>query len=112
MGKNTFMLKFDEPFKYGDTEYKELVFELDNLKGRDIIAAANETLFTKGAVVAAELDENIKSRLAAKAAKVSIDVTEALPASDYMRVTDKVRSFLLGINFQGKVLTATSDAKP
>ncbi|MDO4301784.1 MAG: phage tail assembly protein [Clostridia bacterium] len=93
---NTYIHTFKEPFEYAGKEYKELVFEFGNLKGKDMIAVNNEILATGGAITIAEYDVVIQCKLAARAAKVGSDVIENLPIKDFNKITQAMRNFLLG----------------
>lgn len=99
MNRNTYVHTFKEPFEYEDKTYKELVFEFDKLKGKDIISIQNEILSTGGTTTAPELDTTFQAKFAAKAAGIGSDVIENLPAKDFMRVTSRTRNFLLGLGY-------------
>jgi hypothetical protein len=91
------MQKFvlSKPFSFEDKEYKELNIDLDSLTGRDIINAAQEARTLEGPVPVPELSKAYHAVIAAKAAKVPVEMLLKLPAKDFSKITLLVENFLL-----------------
>lgn len=90
---------FTKPFLFEGKEYPSLEFDLDSLSGEDI-EAAEVQFFAKNPQIAAqtplkEVSKGYLAILAAKAAKVPVELIRKLPAKEYSKVTIKVQAFLL-----------------
>jgi hypothetical protein len=91
--------KFSKPWTWEGKTYEELHFDFDGLTGIDCIKIERE-LRTKGTnVVAREFDLQYQACYAARACKEGIgsDVVCAMPARDFNKICNMVRSFLLNV---------------
>lgn len=95
MENTVFTLK--KQIEYNGKKYTELEFDFDALTGADSIAVSNELKASGKMVAVAAFDEDFLIRIAAKActSPVGYDLFLTLPISDYMRIKDATRSFLL-----------------
>lgn len=93
-------IKFSKPIKFDGKEYKELVMDTDSLTGNDIELAEGQFIAQNPEIAAQsplkELTKGFQSILAAKSAKVPVELIQSLPAKDYSKVTMKIQTFLLG----------------
>ena len=87
--------EFKKPFTYEGKTYESLTFNSDALSGADSLAIENEMLALGKALVAPEFSGEYLIRMAAKAAKISSTVIEAMPLYDYNRIRSRARTFLL-----------------
>lgn len=86
---------FDSPITFEDKEYKELVLDFDGLSGKDMVAAEKETRLLGDNPPVLELNKTYQAVVAAKAAKVKVDLVMDLPAKEFTKVTLLAQSFLL-----------------
>lgn len=89
-------IKLSKPFIFEGKEYTELKLDFDALTGRDMINAEVEAKAIAGPSPVAELSKSYLAVIAAKSAKVPVDLIMALPAKDFSKVTIEVQNFLLG----------------
>lgn len=85
-----------KPFVFEEKEYQEIVMDLEALTGRDLITAANTAKTLGDPAPVAELSKAYLAAVAARAAKVPVDLIMSLPAKDFVAVTLTVQNFLLG----------------
>lgn len=88
---------FKEPFAWEDKVYDKLTFRFNNLRGRDVLAIAQE-LRMQGVVLATRtFDVEYQFRYAARCCepKLGSDVLLALPAKDFDSICNAVRRFLV-----------------
>lgn len=93
--KTTYVHTFEEPFEYEGKTYKELTFKFDSLRGRDVLAIAQE-LRTRGIVlVTRNFDVDYQYRYAARCCEQNIgsDLLLALPVNDFDRICNAVQRF-------------------
>lgn len=88
-------VKLSRPVAFEGKEYAELTLDLDSVTGRDLIKAEAEARLIAGPSPVAELSKAYHAAVAAKAAKVPVDLILELPAQDFTRVTMAVQNFLL-----------------
>lgn len=97
MSENT--IKLSKPIQFEGKEYTELVLDLDSITGNDIEQAENQFVAQNPQIAAQtalkELSKGFQAILAAKSAKVPVELIKSLPAKDYSKVTTKVQVFLL-----------------
>lgn len=90
-------ITLDKAITYNKTEYKELDFELEGLTGAQLIKARafvnNGNTFNMDALTP-QLSMEFQARVAAEAAGVPYEVITALPAKNFVQVTNAVRDFL------------------
>jgi len=87
---------FRKPFTFEGKEYKELTLDLDSLTGKDIINASTEArLLEQGDFSPVlELSKAFQAVIAAKAAKVPVEMLLSLPAKEFSNITLLVENFL------------------
>ncbi|TGV29902.1 phage tail assembly protein [Mesorhizobium sp. M00.F.Ca.ET.186.01.1.1] len=89
--------KLSRPFSFDGTEYTELKLDLDDLTGEDLIACERQLNATTDDVVfVKELSKPYLALVAARAAKVPVELIRKLPGKDFSKVTMQVQNFLLG----------------
>jgi hypothetical protein len=89
-------IKLSKPFTFEEKEYTEIKLDLESLTGRDLISAEAEARIIAGPSPVSELSKPYNAVVAAKAAKVPIDMILDLPAKEFTIVTMSVQDFLLG----------------
>lgn len=96
--KNT--IKLSKSIQFEGKEYKELVLDLDSLTGNDIELAESQFIAQNPQIAAQtpmkELSKGFQAIVAAKAAKVPVELIKSLSGPDYTKTTTKVQTFLLG----------------
>lgn len=90
------IIKLSKPFIFEGKEYTELNLDLDSLNGNDMLSAEKEAKVIAGPSPVPELSKPFLAVIAAKAAKVPVDMIMALPGKDFSKVTIEVQDFLLG----------------
>lgn len=85
-----------KPHVFEEKEYKELTLDCESLTGRDLIAAASESRILGDVGPVPELSKTYLAVVAAKAARVPVELIQSLPAKDFTAVTLTVQNFLLG----------------
>lgn len=84
-----------KPFTFENVEYKELSLDLEALTGQDIINASAEARALEAAPSPVpELSKAYQAVLAAKAAKVPVELLLKLPAKEFGNITLLVENFL------------------
>lgn len=82
-------------YTFEGKEYAELTFDFDSLTGRDVINAEKEARALGDNSPLPEFSKTYQAVLAAKAAKVPVDMIMSLNGKDFTRVTVLVQNFLL-----------------
>lgn len=88
-------VELKKPFEFEGKEYKELDVDLDVMTGKDITDELNILLSTGHMSASAPLDVIFQAHLAARAAKVPVELILALPAPQFMYICQLVQNFLL-----------------
>lgn len=90
-------VQLSRPVAYENDTYRELSFDFDKLTGEDSLSIENELQAQGKFVVAPTFSGEYLVRMAARACTVKIgqDLIRALPISDYNRIRNAARSFLL-----------------
>lgn len=86
---------FKKPFEYQGQKFKTLCFNFNKLTGRDLVAVENEMMNNNEYALDPILSRNYLGKLASRASGVANDVIEAMPASDFKKITDAARNFLV-----------------
>ncbi|MCM0759610.1 phage tail assembly protein [Sporomusa sphaeroides DSM 2875] len=89
------IIPFRKPFTFEGKEYTEIRLDLDALSGKDVIDAEAEARAMGIRAIMLESSKAYQAILAAKAAGVTIDMIQALPAKEFSSVTGSVQGFLL-----------------
>ncbi len=87
-------IKLSKPYTFEGKEYTELKLDFDVLTGRDMIIAEAEVRVIADPAPVAELSKSYLAVMAAKAARVPVDLILGLPAKDFSKVTIEVQNFL------------------
>jgi hypothetical protein len=95
--RGVYVHKFSEPVEYEGKTYETMTFAFNKLKGRDLISVETEQLADGKMVLAQEISLDSQCKIAAKAAGIGYDLLENLPVPEFSRITQKARSFLLGM---------------
>lgn len=88
-------IPFRKPFSFEGKEYTEIRLDLDALSGKDVIDAETEARSMGARAIMLESSKVYQAILAARAAGVTVDLINALPAKEFSRVTGEVQGFLL-----------------
>lgn len=87
---------FKNTVTFEGKDFTELDLDLDGLTGNDLIKASRETQVLGDVTPVQELSMTYLAVVAAKAAKVNVDMILALPAGEFAKVKMIVQNFLLG----------------
>lgn len=90
---------FRKPFKYESNTYTSISFRFKELKGKDMIAIENEMAGQNEIVFAPEVSASFLCRMAARAGGVGSDVIEAMPISDFSKIKNATRNFLISTGY-------------
>lgn len=95
---------FKPAFEYEGETYEQIEFKIDALTGNDMLAVEKEMRGFGEDASFPEFSKSYQCRLAARAAKaggtdVGSDAILAMPANAFNRITNRVRSFLLGMGW-------------
>jgi hypothetical protein len=93
----TYTHKFRKPFEYDGKQYREMTFDWVSLTGEDGLSIENEMQQLGKPVVVPTFSGEYLIRLAAKACteKIGSDAFKQMPISDYNKIRNAARSFLL-----------------
>ena len=92
-----------KPIAWEGVTHEALELDLDALTGRDLMKVSRELRVAGEHVLHPETDDRYIVAVAARAAKVPVELLHELPARDFVRVKTEVQGFLLG---------SDSDASP
>ena len=88
------LIKLTKEIEFEGKKYKELTVDLDGLIGKDLVDAEAEAYaITKRPVT--DIDKTYQACVAAKAAKVPVDLFFKLSGRDFAKITSAVQGFLL-----------------
>jgi hypothetical protein len=88
--------EFTKPITFEGTEYTGLDLDLDRLTGKDLINIEAEMTARGIQAVMPEISKSYQMLVAARAAKVPVELIEELPIKDASAITMKVVNFLFG----------------
>lgn len=88
---------FKQPVMIEGKQYKSITFYFEKLTGEDVEAIEEELQDQNKYVLSPEVSSVFQSMLAARAAGVGADEIKRLPISDYMKIKNKARAFLLSM---------------
>lgn len=91
--------EFKKPYSYEDKTYTKLEFDFEKLIGEDLVAIENEMAAVGEYAISPEISTSFLYRLAARAAGVGSDVISHLPISDFGKIKNKSRDFLISTGF-------------
>lgn len=84
-----------KPFTFEDKSYTEIRMDVEALTGQDMIDAETEARAMGVRALMLETSKAYQAILAARAAGVSSDLINALPAKEFSRITGEMQGFLL-----------------
>lgn len=87
-------IKFGKTHEFEGKEYKSLTLDLDGLTGKSLVDASKEARLLGDASTVQELGPTYLAVVAAKAAKVPVDMIISLSAKDFTKVKTAVQNFL------------------
>lgn len=90
---------FSKPVEIEGVKYEKLTFYFDRLTGDDIEAIEAELQDENKYVLSPEVSSTFQSALAARAAGAGSDDIRRLPLSDYMKIKNKARDFLISVGY-------------
>jgi len=82
-------------FTFEGKEFTEIDLDIEALTGDDLIKASKEARILGDVAPVQELSMTYLAVVAAKAAKVPVDMINALPAKEFSKVKIVVQNFLL-----------------
>lgn len=88
---------FKAPVTIEGKQYKSMTFYFEKLTGEDVEVIEEELQDQNKYVLSPEVSSVFQSMLAARAAGVGADEIKRLPISDYMKIKNKARAFLLSM---------------
>lgn len=88
--------KLSKPVVYDDKEFTEINLDLDSLTGEDLVNIETEMTASGLMVALPEASKSYQMYVAARAAKVPVELIKKLSIKDASAITIKVQSFLLG----------------
>jgi len=83
------------PLTYEDKTHEKFTFNFDKLTGKDYIDVEIEMADNNEFMMIAEASRGFQYRIAAKAAEIGSDVLKALPISDFNKIINAARRFLV-----------------
>lgn len=94
---DTTTIHLRKPFVYEDRTFEELTFEWNRLTGEDALAIEDELQALNKAVIVPAFSGEFLVRMAARACveRIGQDLLRAMPITDFNKVRNAARSFLL-----------------
>lgn len=86
---------FTTPYTCGEKIYETMDFDFGKLTGADCLAIEAEMQALGKPLIAPEFSGEFLVRMAARAGGIGSDVLMAMPMTDYNRIRNRARSFLL-----------------
>ena len=87
--------KFKESCTINGKSHDTLDFNFNKLTGRDMINIENEMIALQEFALAPEISRAFQAKMAAKAAGIGSDILESMPLTDFNKITNVARDFLL-----------------
>ena len=88
-------INFKDPITFEGAEYIELSFDFDGLTGHDLLSAEKEARAMGDKTAVPELSKQYLATVAARAAKVPVEMIMGLPAKYFTQITLKVQGFFV-----------------
>ena len=89
-------IKLKKALKHKGEELFELDIPVENLTGADLIEVEQQILSAGKIVLMQDYSKVYLIRIAARAARIPVEVLEGLGARDFTTVTNRVQGFLMG----------------
>jgi hypothetical protein len=89
-------VKLKKALRHKGKDLLELDIPLENLVGMDLIDVEQQLARSGKIMMIAEFSKGYLIRIAARAAKIPVEVLESLSAQDFTTVTNQVQNFLMG----------------
>lgn len=94
--KNKPVVNLATPVKWEEKEYKELTFDINRIKGRDLIEIQTDMKLAGIPLTSSMfIDEAYLARVAAKASGVETEVIESLNFIDFRKVINEISGLML-----------------
>lgn len=100
--EGVYVHKFKTPFEDSGEVYEEITFDINALKGSDLIAIEQEMklqgVFGEMLEVSKAYQSHVAVRAASRAKKKTVltaDVMKRMPLKEFFKITNKVRDFLM-----------------
>lgn len=103
------LVKFGKPFEFEGETFESIDLDLDGLRGSDITEAYRLYASAGNFSPMVSTDPNFCSQIAASAASKPLEFIDALPAPDFIYVTQAVQNFLLSSGLVNQDQPATSE---
>lgn len=87
---------FKKPHKFEEEEFTGIDLNLDGLTGEDLATAEKELTSMGIFAVSMQTNQTALMVLAAKSAKVPVEMIKSLPINEASKVTMAVQNFLIG----------------
>lgn len=87
---------FKKPHKFEEEEFNGIDLNLENLTGEDLATAEKELTAMGIYAVSMQTNQTALMLLAAKSAKVPVEMIKSLPINEASKVTMAVQNFLIG----------------
>ena len=100
-------VQLNKPLRHKGAELRELDIDVEALTGKDLLDVEQDIFRAGKILVMADFAKVYLSRVAARAARIPLEVLEQMPARDFTAVTNKVQAFLTG---SGSETTETAQA--
>lgn len=92
---DTYIHNFKKPFEYEGEKYVSINFYFGNLNGSEMLSIESEMQANNEYAIDPLLSRNFLCKMASKAGNVPSDVIEAMPARDFIQITNAARNFLI-----------------
>ena len=91
--------KFNTPVEYNGKQFDELSFDFTKLTGADAMNIEDELQAIGKPAFSPAMSSRYLTRMAAKAcsAPIGIDIFETMPLTDFEKIKNKARNFLLNV---------------
>lgn len=88
--------EFEKPYEFEGKQYTFLEYDLDKLTGADVSAVKKEYARDGNFSVLPSTDSDFCALILARVTRQPIEFFKALPAREYLKLTQQVANFLMG----------------
>lgn len=96
---DTYNHAFKKPFEYEGKKYTSISFYFGKLTGGEMLSIESEMQANNEYAIDPLLSRNFLSKMASKASGVPSDAIEAMPARDFIQITNAARNFLINSGY-------------